>query len=163
MISLFQSHRENKYFKGTPRPFDEAMELAVIDEKIRRVCIAMNVPGKMRTIASCEGHGNFLGQTSRTPYISFISEITVAGKLDELLQNDQISISPKLKYFWRVTGEFSGTELRFCLRAEIGFYSRKKIDADLSTILLFLPLCFEEDVAIDAANLAISNLKMFGY
>lgn len=163
MNSRLLSDRDSKYFKGVPRPFDEALELAVIDEKIQRLSIAMNVPGKMRTIASCEGHGNFFGQTSRSPYISFVSETALAGKLDQLLQDDQVSISPKLKYYWRVTGEFSGTELRFCLRAQIGFYSRKKIDADLSTILTMLPLCFDEKVLIDAANTAVLNLKMFGY
>lgn len=163
MTVALQADREKRYFKGRPRPFDEAMELSVIDEKIRSLCIAMNVPGRMRTIASCEGHGNFFGQTSRSPYISFVSEISVAGKLDQLLQDDQVSISPKLKYFWRVTGEFSGMELRFCLRGEIGFYRRKKVDADLSAILSMLPLCFEDSVTIDTANSAASNFKIFGY
>lgn len=159
---MLNSERQNRYFKGVPRPFDEAMELAVIDERIQRLCLAMNVPGRMRTIASCEGHGNFFGQTSRTPYISFVSEIELAGKLDQIFQEDQCSVSPKLKYFWRITGEFSGTKLRFCLRPNIGFYSRKKIDADLNTILSLLPLCFAEEVKMNAANSAVLNLKLLG-
>jgi len=109
-----------RHFRGMPRPYSEATQLGVIDQRVRTLVAAFNVDGVdganavIASVASCEGHG-FLGRYS-SPYVSFKSPMTVAAALHARLEQDAVAVQPRLRHYWTLEGHFNpANELVFRL------------------------------------------------
>jgi hypothetical protein len=94
----------DRYFKGRIRPYEEALQLSVIDERIAGLVSLLNSAPFIRTIASCEGHGwPFI---TLAPYVSFKCPSGVAAAIAVKLQSDFYSGKAELAYFWELTARF---------------------------------------------------------
>lgn len=130
---------EPNYYKGRPRPYDEAKALGVIDKNVLGLLEVMNHPPHVYTIASCQGHGLFY--ISVPPYVSFKASMEFAAKFASTLYDDALSGNPALNYYWEITASFDEkSELTYVLSAP-GILSRKmfyarrcRVDEDFKLI-----------------------------
>ncbi|QIE30247.1 hypothetical protein [Caballeronia sp. SBC2] len=94
-----------RHFRGITRPYREAAQLGVIDERVRTLVAAFNADGVVASVASCEGHG-FLGRYS-SPYVAFKSPTGFAAALHALLERDSCTAHPRLQHFWTLEAHFN--------------------------------------------------------
>lgn len=110
----FRSASDNPVIKGPPRPYQDAIALGVIEERIRALVAVMNIPGVVETVASCEGH-RF---RNVGPYVAYRSDNDFACRLERRIRADEQSQRPTLAYYWTNRAYISSDfELIFTLSA----------------------------------------------
>ena len=137
------------FVKGMPRPYAEAANLNVIDERIRDLVAVLNVPGIVSTYACCEGHRYLLGQSS--PYIAFVASSCFAVAFEQQLRNDSVSNSRRLYYRWAnepgINSDFAMSYRLHAPELDLGGgrkFDRNRLDADFEVLATMLaPLIAE--------------------
>ncbi len=112
---------------GLPRPYENALELGLIEPRIAEMVSHLNVPGIVRTYACCEGHER-VGDVE-LPYVAFAAEIDFVRVLNLKL----LGAAPghgALKHHWIV--EYGQS---FALRPHApGKLRREAMDSDFATL-----------------------------
>ena len=133
----------HRRYMGIPRPYHEAKDLGVVDLRIRDLVEAMNIPGVLETVASCEGHSKWWsGQTG--PYVAYRATNDFVCKIEKLLREDEVSEHRKLFYCWSNRGYISSDfELIFSLQApgidtDKRTLKRHQLDADFKVLELMI-------------------------
>jgi len=89
-----------KYYRGIVDAYPEAVQLGLVDSRIRGLVAALNAKGMIATVASSEGRG-ILGCYS-SPYVSFRTDATIASALHALLTREQGARPRRLHYTWAI-------------------------------------------------------------
>lgn len=123
-------------FKGTCRPYADALARGAIDERIRPLVAAFNVPGVVSTLSSCEGHRWLFERAWQTAFVVFDCPVSLAFQLARAIRADVITGRDQLQYDWSVSGILdSDTEiLSFILRCHEDRFRRARLDADFATL-----------------------------
>jgi hypothetical protein len=129
--------RHVQHFRGAARPHSEALALGVIDPHIRVLVRAFNVPGRIESPSSCEGHG-FLAWYS-SPYLAFRCRTAIAAVLASSLEGDALSRRPRLYFHWSVEPRFNRQgqivfNLSILNRKYYRYVNRRRLDSDFSIL-----------------------------
>ncbi|WP_143218735.1 hypothetical protein [Achromobacter xylosoxidans] len=130
--------RSPRYFKGRLRSHSNAVELGVIDPRIRDLVGAFNREGVVSSISSCEGHRRWGLATRRTAFVMFSANTILAARLAARIRHDQTEAS-ELHHYWQVDATFNVEgEMVFCLSCPDRRFNRRDLDADFIRLTWWL-------------------------
>jgi hypothetical protein len=131
------SRADRRLFKGTPRSYQEAVQLGLIDTRIRQLVAALNVGSLVTTRSSCQGHGCLRMVTP--PFVLFQAPQAFASALSLRLEQAASHESGTFSHYWTITGLFDCGQMRY--RLSLGekprgswHLVRRRLDADFARL-----------------------------